>query len=126
MTRDEAITRIKAALKRRSGKTWSVTGGRGTSWGWITVISPPARCTWRYRLKPNLPDWPENYEGYESGAPGGNMTPEGRAELGDLLGLAGPTHAQGENIPASTPHWAEYVARAEGRTPSVVGQQYWD
>ncbi len=35
MDRDEAIKRIRAALKRRSGKLWSVTGGRGTSWGWI-------------------------------------------------------------------------------------------
>ncbi len=43
--RDEAIARIRTALKRRSGKAWSVTGGRGTAWGWITVEAPPARRT---------------------------------------------------------------------------------
>ena len=43
MDRSEAIERIRKALKRRSGKTWSVTGGRGTAWGWIHVSAPPAR-----------------------------------------------------------------------------------
>ena len=37
LTRDEAIGRIKASLKARSGKAWSVRGGRGTAWGWITI-----------------------------------------------------------------------------------------
>ena len=41
--RDEAIKRIRSALKRKTGKTWSVTGGRGTAWGWITVQAPPKR-----------------------------------------------------------------------------------
>lgn len=41
--RDEAIKRVRAALKRKTGKTWSVTGGRGTAWGWITVEAPPKR-----------------------------------------------------------------------------------
>jgi hypothetical protein len=45
MDRDETIKQIKTALQRRSGKTWSVTGGRGTDWGWITITAPPKRCT---------------------------------------------------------------------------------
>lgn len=41
--RDDAIRRIRQALRRRSGKAWSVTGGRGTAWGWITITAPPRR-----------------------------------------------------------------------------------
>lgn len=51
ITRDSAISTIRAALRRRSGKAWSVTGGRGTAWGWITIEAPPARRTWSHRLK---------------------------------------------------------------------------
>lgn len=48
MDRNETIKRIKDALKRRSGKPWSVTGGRGTAWGWITIDAPPARTVYGY------------------------------------------------------------------------------
>jgi hypothetical protein len=48
LTRDQAIKRIKAALKRRSGKEWSVRGGKGTAYGWITIDAPPKRRTWKY------------------------------------------------------------------------------
>lgn len=41
--RNEAIKRIRVALKKRTGRPWSVTGGRGTAWGWITVQAPPKR-----------------------------------------------------------------------------------
>lgn len=44
LTRDEAIIRIRAALKARTGRAWSVTGGRGSDWGWITV-KPRGGCT---------------------------------------------------------------------------------
>lgn len=54
------------------------------------------------------------------------MTEEERAELGRLLGLKGPVHQQGESIPASGNYWQEYVDRAEGRPPSVIGVPYWD
>jgi hypothetical protein len=42
-SRDDAIARIRAALKRRTGRPWSVRGGRGTAWSWIEVSAPPAR-----------------------------------------------------------------------------------
>jgi hypothetical protein len=48
MDRDETIKRIRKALRARSGKDWSVTGGRGTAWGWITIDAPPRRRTWKY------------------------------------------------------------------------------
>lgn len=43
LTREETIKRIRAALKRKTGKSWTVRGGRGTGWGWIRVESPPRR-----------------------------------------------------------------------------------
>ena len=102
-SRDEAIERIKKALRARSGKAWSVRGGRGTSWGWIEISAPPKR---------------QNEFGY--------MTTEDQAELGRLLGLDRPAHLQGVSVPASGKHRQEYVDRAEGREPSVIGEQYWD
>lgn len=106
MNRDEAITAIRAALRRRSAKKWSVRGGRGTSWGWITIIAPPKRC--------------DEY---------GSMSESDRAELADLLGLdaaSAAAHHQGVQIPASTQYRREYIARAEGRKPDVIGTPYWD
>lgn len=101
--RAETITAIRAALKRRSGKTWSVTGGTGTAYGWITITAPPKRCD----------QW-------------GNMTDADRTELGELLGFGRPVQRQGVDVAASTDHRREYVDRAEGRKPSVVGTPYWD
>ena len=43
--RNELIARVKAALKARSDRPWSVTGDRGTSYGWVTVTAPPRRRT---------------------------------------------------------------------------------
>lgn len=127
LSRAAVIARIRIALKRRSGKVWSVTGGTGIDWGWITINAPPARRTWREREVPN----PENlsrptYEEYDTGRPGGHTSPAERAELGRLLGLAGPVHGQGERIPASHDHYREYLDRAEGRPPRVIAQPYWD
>jgi hypothetical protein len=102
LDRDETISRIRAALKKRSGKAWSVTGGRGTAWGWISIDAPPKRRT-----------------------NGGNMTAADQAELATLLGLE-HAHCQGVSIPAGYDYRAEYVDRAEGRKPSVCGTPYWD
>lgn len=98
MGRDEAITRIRAALRKRSGKSWSVRGGRGTSWGWIDVDVPPAREA--------------------------NRAEELR-ELARLMKLPS-VHDQGLLIPASSDYYREAVDRAEGREPSVIGKPYWD
>lgn len=131
--RDDAIKAIRVALKRRSGKTWSVTGGRGTAWGWIEIQSPPKRRTGVHVKSPDYdpqggfhrdnPEWIL----VDSGEPQrfGLMTPADLQELGELLGLE-RVHEQGVSIPASTEHRIEYVARAEGRNPSAYGVQYWD
>jgi hypothetical protein len=101
--RDTAIVAIRAALKERSGKAWSVTGGRGTSWGWIYVSAPPSR---------------------RNGGSQGYLTDEDRAELSQLLGVE--VHHQGVSIPALADYRREYVARAQGKKPSIIAQPYWD
>lgn len=128
MERNDTIKRIRSALQRRSGKAWSVTGGRGTAWGWLTIDAPPARRTWRNRLKADASpaQLPEDYEEYDSGQPGGYSSPSDRAELGQLLGLDKPVHCQGVSIAASSEYWQEYIDRAEGRTPAKIAQPYWD
>lgn len=92
---------MKAALKARTGKVWSVTRGRGTACGWITITAPDARLDC------------------------GSMTKQDQAELSAALGLE-LAHHQGVSIPASYDHRAEYLDRCNGKAPSVFGQQYWD
>ena len=103
MDRNETIKSIRTALKNRSGKMWSVTGGRGTAWGWIRISAPPAR----------LNEF-------------GSMTDDDRAELGRLLGLDGPAHHQGESVAASSAYYREYVQRANGEQPTEIAKPYWD
>jgi hypothetical protein len=128
LERNEVIKKIKASLQRRSGKAWSVTGGRGTAWGWIKVDAPPKRCTWHRREVPNPEDLCHpNYEYYEDTSKEfGYMSPADRQELATLFGLSRPVHCQGVSIAASSDYWQEYVDRADGRAPSVIGKQYWD
>lgn len=125
--RDQTIKRIKSALEKRSGKKWSVTGGRGTDWGWLMIDAPPARRTWGHRLKANASPAQlfEDYEEYDTGEPGGHTSPAERAELAKLLGLDS-VHHQGVSIPASNAHYQEYIDRAEGRTPAKLAEAYWD
>lgn len=101
--RDEAIRRIRTALQARSGRSWSVHGGRGTAWGWIKVSAPPRRQ--------------DEY---------GKISDADREELARLLGLTLRVHEQGVSIPSSSDYYREYVDRAEGRPPSVHGKPYWD
>jgi len=41
--RNTTIKALRSVLEVPTGQPWSVTGGRGTSWGWITVDALPAR-----------------------------------------------------------------------------------
>lgn len=104
LSRTEAITLIREALKKRSGKTWSVTGGKGTAWGWITVTAPPKR----------------RVEG------GYAMSEADCIELGELLSLGHPAHCQGETIPASGAYRMHYVALAMGLESLTDARPYWD
>ena len=98
---DATINRIRKALRERSGKSWSVKRGKGTAYSWITIESPPARQI------------------------AGENTQLEMMELAQLLGLD-TVHHQGESVPAGSDYRREYIDRAEGRTPSVKGEPYWD
>jgi hypothetical protein len=85
--RDETIKAIRTALKRRSGKTWSVTGGRGTAGGWINISAPPRRCTGKIIQHAELRHGRMHYE-YEhidTGERTGCMTPRTQPNLESCL-----------------------------------------
>lgn len=127
LTRNAVIKRIKTALQRRSGKAWSVTGGRGTAYGWITIDAPPARRTAHAVLKPGATmTRPEDYMTIDTGEPGGHITLKDRIELARLLGEPDTMHLQGVSIMSSHDAYREYIDRAEGRTPSKIAEPYWD
>lgn len=126
MDRSEAIKRIRTALfLRSSGRSWSVTGGRGTAWGWIRIDAPPARRTAYYTKLEDAPDRPESYFEIVTDAAGGHTTPSDRQQLAALLHLD-TVHHQGVTIPASSDYYQEYIDRAEGRKPNKIGEPYWD
>lgn len=99
--RNATIAALRAELKRRTGRSWSVTGGRGTAWGWIRISAPPAR----------LGDF-------------GTMTADDLATLSAALGK--DVHHQGESVPASREYRREYLERAAGLPVTAVATPYWD
>ena len=101
--RDDVIAAIRAGLKARSAKSWSVSGGRGPAWGWLTIRSPKARTT---------------DHGYMSDAE--------RTELANLLGLSNPVHPQGVHISDGRNAYREYLERSAGLVPTVHEEIYWD
>ena len=120
--RDEAIKRIRKALKTRSGKTWSVTGGRGTGWCWITVQAPPKRRV-AHKANPAWKVWdleckePRVFEYKdEPGRDSRNLytSTADCKELARLFRLDQPVHYQGLNISPDSTEF--YVARAEKGT----------
>jgi hypothetical protein len=85
--RTEVTKKMRQLLRERSGKAWSVKGGRGTGWGWLTIAAPPSRMdNWR-------------------------MTPEDQAELATLLGQE-RVHCQGESV--SSDSWWHYLKACRG------------
>jgi hypothetical protein len=127
ITRDTAIRAIKQNLQKRSGKTWSVTGGKGTAWGWITVDAPPARRTWRHVKAGTNPETGQDIyeEVNDPSKPYGHTGPEERAELAKLMGLDS-VHHQGLSIAAGRDYYLEYVERSAGKAPRAIAQPYWD
>lgn len=111
--RNGMMRAIREALQKRSGKVWSVTGGKGTAWGWLSIDAPPARRTWSNRPLAHNPGGhmpgAENWEEYDKGAPGYGSSPAERAELAELLGVD-LVHSQGESVPPGA--WKQYLCRA--------------
>lgn len=100
MTRNEVIAAIKASLKAR-GLRYSVTGGRGTAYGWITVDL--------------LPAWFKNLSE--------EKIAEEYRRLNEKFGLSSSSSI---SIPSGNDYYREYMDRAAGRIPSVLGKPYWD
>ncbi len=125
--RNAVIKAIKYALQQRSGKQWSVTGGRGTAWGWITVDAPPSRRTMRCRLKAGaVTTNPDDYEMYDSGEAGHSTRPEDIDELSALLGIE-KVHCQGYSIPAGRDYQRLALCQAlHGHSGPFTAQPYWD
>ena len=84
--RAEACKRIKAGLRARTGRAWSVKGGRGTTWGWIYIQEPKSRTI------------------------DGGMSPADQDALRDIF-FEGDGHPQGVMIPPS--ECERYVLAAE-------------
>jgi hypothetical protein len=129
LDRDKFIAAVRASLRSRSGKSWSVTGGRGTAWGWVTIDAPPARKTWRHVPKAGAGECPppgaEFWDYKDTGRAGGNISAPDAAELAALLGLE-TVHFQGVSIPAGGDYRREYLQRARGEAVTVRGEPYWD
>ena len=116
MDRDEAIRRIRTALKKRSGKAWSVKGGKGTAYCWLRIDAPPKRRTFHFvdSGKVDAMGFPV-YDEIENGTPEtasdfGHTGPEERAELGRLLGV---NHVHHQGVQVSPDSWEVFVAKAE-------------
>lgn len=97
--RNGTIAALKRILKERTGRTWSVRGGQGTSWGWIDVVSMPKQQV------------------------EGSMTDADKALLSAVFSET--VHHQGVSIAASTAHRREYLRRAAGLSFAVAAA-YWD
>lgn len=143
--RATAIRLIKTSLQQRSGKQWSVTGHRGTAYGWITISAPPKRlgcarfhefnhhwdvndaCDVCGQLRgsmaaPAMEECPAHVCGPRCF--GSYIVPEDRRELAELLGLD-YVHCQGASF-SSDGGWQEYIARAAGRKPTEYQRLDWD
>jgi hypothetical protein len=133
-TTNDVCKRIKNALNKRSTvPKWTCRHGHGTAYGWLRIGAAPRYCTWHYvpkRDEQGREIMENGLNVYESvndpSKEYGNMGPEDCAELARLLGLSEPVHSQGESVPASGDYHEEYVCRAEGKTPTRFGHQYWD
>jgi len=116
LDRNEVVKRIKAALRRKTGKTWSVTGGRGTGWGWITVQAPKSR---RISVRDNpayVDPWetPGELRYFEYIRENGDNYFTSRAACAELalaFGLDKPVHYQGLSI--SPEKWGYYLELVE-------------
>lgn len=98
---EEAVARIRAALRQRSGRTYNVSMGskRSTGRGWIE-IRPPGSGRHNSEL----------------------VSSEEASALASLLALSPAAVHDGITLPPDQDFYWEYVDRAEGKTPRVRGK----
>lgn len=99
MDPSSTAARIKRALRGRTGRSWSVSRGRGTVYGWLYITAPKERLVH------------------------GEVSAEDRRLLSEALDES--VGHQGVTIPSSTAYYVEYIDRAEGRPPRRKGTPYW-
>jgi hypothetical protein len=97
LSRATTIATLRRNLRGRSARRWSITGGRGTSSGWVKISTSPT----------------------------GSMTADECQELAALLGLD-DVHHQGYRIPAAHDYYREAIDRTAGLTPAKLAMPYWD
>lgn len=124
--RSEVTKFIKANLKKRTGRDWSVTGGRGTAWGWLRIEAPKSR---RVCHDPNpahepfapvgdpardeLP-WVERPPA--EGETAWYTSQEDRVVLAEALGI-GLNQSSCQGVSISPDSWDFYMDRAENGPP---------
>lgn len=98
--RDATAALLRKILKYRSGKSWSVTVGRGSVYGWVDINSPPKRQV-----------------------DGANP----QADIDELSKLFDThVHHQGIAIPAARDYRVEFLERAAGLPVTKPAVPYWD
>lgn len=116
--RKDAVKRIKAALKKKTGRVWSVSGGRGTAWNWLRVQAPKKRRV-SHKVNPNcdrtvypLPLGESLYIEYVDKDGTNYYTGDADCEaLAQAFGLNRKAHFQGLNISPDEREF--YVERVE-------------
>lgn len=124
MERSEVTKRIKKALKKRTGQTWSVTGGRGTAWGWLTIEAAKSRQVMhdsnpkydRFALGRNQDELPWVERKPEKDEIAYCTSQEDRKILAEALGI-GMNFSSVQGVSVSPDQWQFYVGRAENGKP---------
>lgn len=120
LSREDAIKRIRNGLRARTGRSWSVTGGRGTSYSWLTIDAPPKRRTCDADGAPAPETRTRSGQVAERYMCAADREALARALAKDWI------HPQGESVPPGAGCREEYIDRAEGRPPSRECQRDWD
>jgi hypothetical protein len=124
MSRSEVTKKIKQDLKRRTGLTFSVTGDRGTAWGWLKIEAPKSR---RVNHETN-PAFDQNKLSQEQdelpwievepkdGETAWYTSQADRELLAEALGI-GMNFSSCQGVSISPDNWDFYLDRAENGPP---------
>lgn len=124
MSRSEVTKKIKQDLKQRTNRTWSVSGHRGTGWGWLTIEAPKARRV-DHKTNPKFDQTKLSYEQTElpwiecepeEGQEGYYTSQEDREILAEALGI-GMNLSSHQGVSISPDSWDFYMDRAENGPP---------
>ena len=110
MERAEAAKRIRKALHELTGRHWSVSGHRGTAWGWLGITAPPKRQIAEFPGD-GKPEAPRGKQGW------GYIGEADRVVLGSILVAAGMELHRGQD---EDPH----RAHPQGHTISPDGREF--